>query len=76
MAGRSYTVQKVDLAEKSHKKLRYLSIDEMKTLRGISKDLDFIMENLENIEEACVICMKAKQTRAPFKKSKRNKLWN
>lgn len=27
------------------------------------------MEDLKNIEEACETCMKAKQTRAPFKGS-------
>lgn len=35
MTERSYTVQKLNLAEKWHKKLGHLSIDGMKTLREI-----------------------------------------
>lgn len=69
MTGRSYAVQKIDLAEKWHKKLGHLSIDGMKTLKGMSKGLDFTTEDLKNIEEACETCLKAKQTRAPFKGS-------
>lgn len=64
---RSYAVQKLDLAEKWHKKLGHLSIDGMKTLKGMSKGLDFNTEDLNKIEEVCGTCMKAKQTRAPFK---------
>ncbi|XP_077264368.1 uncharacterized protein LOC143898641 isoform X2 [Temnothorax americanus] len=69
IAGRSYAIQKLEMAEKWHKKLGYLSIDGMKTLKGMSKGLDFTTEDLKKIEEACETCMKAKQTRAPFKGS-------
>lgn len=65
---RSYAVQKLDSAEKWHKKLGHLSIDGMKILKGMSKGLDFITENLKNLE-VCETCMKAKQLKVPFKEN-------
>ena len=66
---KSYTAQKLNLAEKWHKKLGHLSFEGMKILKGISEGLDFTEEDLKNIEETCETCMKAKQARAPFKGS-------
>lgn len=49
------------MAKKWHKKLGHLSIDDIKTLKGMSKGLDFTTEDLKDIKEACKTCIKAKK---------------
>lgn len=54
-----------------HKKLGHPSIGTMKKLLEISEGMNFTNKDFDQLDKICETCQKAKQTRLPFKETRR-----
>lgn len=54
-----------------HKKLEHPSIGTMKMLLEISEGMNFTNKDFDQLDKICETCQKAKQTRLPFKETRR-----